>query len=61
MVLYPWLGRLLIEPSAPVHSTRRQMHRWLAQAGLRVDMHESCGIAREVCYVAEKDANVERG
>jgi SAM-dependent methyltransferase len=53
-VLYPWLGRLLIEPSAPVHSTRGQMRRWLARAGLRMDMHETCRIGQEVCYVAEK-------
>jgi ubiquinone/menaquinone biosynthesis C-methylase UbiE len=57
--LYPWLGRLLLEPGAPVHATRGQMRRWLARAGLRVDRHESCTIAREVCYVAEKAANVD--
>src|SRR6185295_8001473 len=39
--VYPWFGRLLLEPFAPVHATRRRMHRWLTSAGLRVNTHAS--------------------
>jgi len=61
MVLYPWLGRLLLQPRAPIHSTRRQMCCWLARAGLRVNTRESCSIVQEVCYVAEKPSGVDQG
>jgi hypothetical protein len=56
MTVYPWLGRLLLEPFAPIHATRRRMRRWLGQAGLRVDERESRTVWHEVCYVAEKPA-----
>jgi len=60
MLLYPWLGRLFLPPSAPVHSTRRQTRRWLARAGLRVNTQDSCPIAHEVCYVAEKPSGADQ-
>jgi len=60
MAVYPWLGRLFLEPFAPVYPTRRRMRRWLTQAGLRVNTHETCRIAHEVCYVAEKPAGIGR-
>jgi SAM-dependent methyltransferase len=59
MVAYPWLDRLFLEPFAPVYPTRSRMRRWLTQAGLRVSARETCRIAHEVCYVAEKPAKLE--
>ena len=56
MAMYPWAGRVLLAPCAPVHTTRRRMTRWLVEAGLRVDDRASCTVAHEVCYVAEKPA-----
>lgn len=58
--VYPWFGRLLLAPFAPVHATRGRTHRWLERAGLRVLMHESGPIAHEVCFVAEKPAGLGR-
>jgi len=60
MALYPWFGRLLLAPGAPVHVTRRRMRRWLARAGLRVDARASCRVEHEVCFVAEKAASGAR-
>lgn len=59
MVVYPWLGRRLLQPSAPVHVTGMQMRRWLARAGLRVNSRETCRTEHEVCYVAERPVNTE--
>ena len=54
MLVYPWLGRVLVEPFAPVHATDRQLRRWLERAGLVVNDAETCRVEHEVCYVAEK-------
>jgi len=56
MLAYPWMGRVLLEPFAPVHVTGQQMRRWLAQAGLRVNARETCRVSHEVCCVAQKPA-----
>jgi len=60
MALYPWLGRLLLQPFAPVHATRRRTRRWLAHAGLAVSARDSRTIADEVCFVAEKPGGAAR-
>ena len=60
MIVYPWLGRLFLEPFAPVYPTRRRMRRWLTRAGLRVNTLETSQVAHEVCYVADKPAGVLR-
>jgi ubiquinone/menaquinone biosynthesis C-methylase UbiE len=56
MAVYPWVGRLLVKPFAPVHVTRRRARRWLSSAGLHVNSGASCEVANEVCYVADKPA-----
>lgn len=56
MLLYPWLGRLMLKPFDPVHTTRRRTRRWLVEAGLEPNAEESFFGPRDVCYVADKPA-----
>jgi ubiquinone/menaquinone biosynthesis C-methylase UbiE len=57
MLVYPWVGRLILKPFDPIHTTRRRTRRWLVQAGLRPNTHESRMGSHEVCYVADKPAS----
>lgn len=58
MIVYPWVGRLILKPFDPVHPTRWQTRRWLSQAGLVLNARESRMGPHEVCYVADKPACV---
>jgi SAM-dependent methyltransferase len=53
-LLYPWLGRALLAPFAPIHAPDLQMRRWLRSAGLRMNEYESRRTEHEICYVADK-------
>jgi len=54
MAAYPWAGRLLVKPFAPIHVTRSRTRRWLWRAGLVPNARESCTVAQEACFVADK-------
>jgi ubiquinone/menaquinone biosynthesis C-methylase UbiE len=56
MLLYPWCGRAILKPFAPIHVTRRRTRRWLAEAGLTFDARATTVNAQEVFFVAEKPA-----
>ena len=58
MIVYPWVGRLILKPFDPIHTTRRRTRRWLAEAGLRFNADESRMGSHDVCYVADKPASV---
>ncbi|HVS18155.1 MAG TPA: class I SAM-dependent methyltransferase [Planctomycetota bacterium] len=60
MALYPWLGRLLVQPFAPIHVTRRRTRRWLAHAGLQGSARDCRTIGNEACFVAEKPSDEAR-
>ncbi|HUR29637.1 MAG TPA: class I SAM-dependent methyltransferase [Planctomycetota bacterium] len=54
MAAYPWAGRVLVEPAAPIHVTHRRTQRWLDGAGLRLNALETRRVSEEMCYVADK-------
>jgi ubiquinone/menaquinone biosynthesis C-methylase UbiE len=56
MIAYPWVGRLLLKPFDPIHTTRRRTRRWLIDAGLQPNADESRMGDHDVCYVADKPA-----
>lgn len=57
MLTYPWIGRRILKPFDPIHTTRARTRRWFTAAGLLPNAQESCMGAREVCYVADKPAH----
>jgi ubiquinone/menaquinone biosynthesis C-methylase UbiE len=56
MLVYPWVGRLLLEPAGPVYPTQRRYRRWLEQAGLSLNPQATRRLTNGVCYVADKPA-----
>jgi ubiquinone/menaquinone biosynthesis C-methylase UbiE len=58
MIAYPWVGRLILKPFDPIHTTRHRTRRWLSQAGLVPNAEESRMGSHEVCFVADKPAGI---
>ena len=52
MLTYPWLGRRLSKPGAPVYPSRRRMRRYLDAAGLTLEQTRDLG--DETAYIARR-------
>jgi ubiquinone/menaquinone biosynthesis C-methylase UbiE len=59
MLAYPWFGRALLAPGAPIHVSRARARRWLARAGLRPNLEETWSSEVEVGYVADKGTTTQ--
>ncbi|MEQ9496648.1 MAG: class I SAM-dependent methyltransferase [Deltaproteobacteria bacterium] len=54
MIVYPWVGRVIVRPFDPVYPRVKRIRRWFADADLDMDDTLTVPYQHEYCYVVRR-------